>query len=60
MDIVYNPLETRLLKAAAGAGCKTVDGLAMLVNQGARQFEWWTGKKAPRKIMRLAVLENLP
>ncbi len=60
MDIVYNPLETRLLKAAARVGCKTVDGLAMLVNQGARQFEWWTGKKAPMEVMRQAALENLP
>ncbi len=59
MDIVYNPLETRLLKAAARAGCKTVDGLAMFVNQGARQFEWWTGEKAPVAKMRQAVLENL-
>ncbi len=60
MDIVYNPLETRLLKAAARAGCKTVDGLSMFVNQGACQFEWWTGKKAPVEVMRQAVLENLP
>ena len=59
MDIVYNPLETKLLKAAARAGCKTVDGLAMFVNQGARQFEWWTGTKAPVEMMRQAVLENL-
>jgi len=59
MDIVYNPLETRLLKAAARAGCKTVDGLAMFVNQGARQFEWWTGAKAPVEMMRQTVLENL-
>jgi shikimate dehydrogenase len=60
MDIVYTPLETRLLKAAARVGCKTVDGLAMFVNQGARQFEWWTGEKAPVEVMRRAVLENLP
>ena len=60
MDIVYNPLETGLLKAAARVGCKTVDGLAMFVNQGARQFEWWTGAKAPVELMRRAVLENLP
>ncbi len=59
MDIVYNPLETRLLKAAAQVGCKTVDGLAMFVNQGARQFEWWTEKKAPVEVMRQAALENL-
>ena len=60
MDIVYNPLKTRLLEAAARKGCKTVDGLAMFVNQGARQFEWWTGESAPVEIMRQAVLESLP
>ena len=59
MDIVYNPLETRLLQAAARKGCKTVDGLAMFVNQGARQFEWWTGVSAPVEIMHQAVLEKL-
>ncbi len=59
MDIVYNPRETLLLKTAARAGCKTIDGLAMFVNQGARQFEWWTGEKAPVAIMRQAVIEQL-
>ena len=59
MDIIYNPLETRLLAAASRAGCKTVDGLTMFVNQGARQFEWWTGEQAPVEIMRQAVRENL-
>lgn len=59
MDIVYNPLETRLLKEASRIGCKTIDGLAMFVNQGARQFEWWTGEKAPVEIMKQAVIENL-
>jgi len=60
MDIVYNPVQTQLLQEAARTGCKTVDGLAMFVNQGARQFEWWTGKTAPREVMRRAVLESLP
>ena len=59
MDIIYNPLETALLKDAARAGCRTIDGLAMFVNQGARQFEWWTGEKAPRAVMRQAVMETL-
>lgn len=52
MDIVYAPLQTRLLKEAAGAGCKTVDGLAMLLYQGAAQFKLWTGKEAPLNVMR--------
>ena len=59
MDIVYNPRETMLLKTARSLGCKTVDGVAMFVNQGAAQFELWTGKKAPRDIMRVTVLEKL-
>ena len=47
------------MQEAARAGCKTVDGLAMFVNQGARQFEWWTGEKAPVEVMKQAVIENL-
>ncbi|QTA87738.1 shikimate dehydrogenase [Desulfonema magnum] len=59
MDIVYNPLKTRLLKDAQEAGCVTIDGVAMFVYQGAFQFELWTGKKAPVEIMRKAVLMKL-
>lgn len=42
-DIVYNPLETSLLKDAAARGLKTVDGLGMLLHQAAAAFEIWTG-----------------
>jgi shikimate dehydrogenase len=59
MDIVYAPLETKLLKDAAQAGCTTIDGLAMLLYQGAAQFELWTGHKAPVDIMRRALLGGL-
>lgn len=52
MDIVYAPLQTRLLKEAEMAGCETVDGLAMLLYQGMAQFELWTGKDAPANVMR--------
>lgn len=52
MDIVYAPRRTRLLQEAAAAGCETVDGLAMLLYQGAVQFELWTGEEAPLEIMR--------
>ncbi|MCK4838940.1 MAG: shikimate dehydrogenase, partial [Desulfobulbaceae bacterium] len=52
MDIVYSPLETKLLKEAAGAGCQVIDGLAMLLYQGAAQFEIWTGLKPPLEAMR--------
>ena len=59
MDIVYNPLETRLLSAAREAGCTVVDGVAMFVHQGAIQFERWTGKKAPVQLMKKTVLATL-
>jgi shikimate dehydrogenase len=52
MDIVYAPLETRLLREARAAGCQVVDGLAMLLYQGAAQFELWTGRTAPLAVMR--------
>ncbi len=59
MDIVYNPLKTMLLKMAAERGAETIDGVGMFVNQGALQFELWTGEKAPIDIMRSAVLDAL-
>ena len=59
MDIVYNPLQTCLLKAAEKCGALTIDGLEMFVGQGARQFELWTGEPAPVKVMRQTVLEYL-
>ncbi|MBN2341359.1 MAG: shikimate dehydrogenase [Deltaproteobacteria bacterium] len=59
MDIVYNPLETRLLKDAAAKGLRTVSGLEMFVNQAVIQFESWTGKTAPKTVMRDVVLAKL-
>jgi shikimate dehydrogenase len=59
MDVVYNPLETKLLAAARDAGCTVVDGVAMFVHQGACQFERWTGRKAPVQLMKKTVLEAL-
>ena len=50
-DVVYNPMETRLLAAAKVAGARTLNGLAMLVYQGAIAFELWTGREAPVNIM---------
>jgi len=55
MDIVYNPRETRLLQEAAAAGCRTVLGFEMLLNQGILQFEAWTGRPAPAAVMRQAL-----
>lgn len=59
MDIVYNPLKTKLLQVADDRGCQTIDGVSMFVYQGALQFELWTGKEAPLDIMRQAVLASL-
>ncbi len=58
-DIVYNPLQTKLLKEAKSAGCQVIPGIEMFVNQAVRQFELWTGETAPVGIMRKVVEENL-
>ena len=58
-DMVYRPAETRLLKAAKAAGCKTANGLGMLLHQGAKAFEIWTGQPAPLDVMRRALEENV-
>ncbi len=50
-DLVYNPLQTKLLRQAEEAGCRTIDGVGMLVHQGAIAFEMWTGRKAPLNVM---------
>jgi shikimate dehydrogenase len=59
MDIVYNPLETKLAKDAKAAGAKVISGVEMLIYQGAASFELWTGKSAPVEVMRQAVLNHL-
>lgn len=59
MDIVYNPLKTRLLKEAEAIGCNIVDGVSMFVYQGVAQFEMWTGLKAPVDLMRKTVINAL-
>jgi shikimate dehydrogenase len=59
MDIVYNPIETRLLSEAKKKGCKTVDGVGMLVNQGAASEKIWLDIDAPVEIMREVVYEQL-
>ena len=59
MDIVYNPLKTKLLADAEARGLKTISGVEMFVNQAVMQFELWTGKPAPRAVMRDVVLQHL-
>lgn len=58
-DIVYRPPQTRLLQLANSAGARTINGLDMLVNQGACTFELWTRKNAPILEMRHAIDQGL-
>ena len=53
-DLIYNPIETAFLKQGREAGCETLSGLPMLVAQGRRQFELWTGKTPSAEVMHRA------
>jgi len=58
-DLVYNPLETPLLREARRAGARTQGGLAMLLHQGAAAFRLWTGREPPVEVMRVALRRAL-
>ncbi|MDH3997834.1 MAG: shikimate dehydrogenase [Desulfuromonadales bacterium] len=58
-DVVYNPLQTKLLKQAEAAGLKTISGVEMFINQAVLQFEQFTGVDAPLETMRQVVMEQL-
>ena len=58
-DMVYNPVETLLLRSARAQGRTVVPGTEMFLEQAARQFEIWTGESAPRTVMERAALEAL-
>jgi shikimate dehydrogenase len=58
-DLVYNPPETLLLRAAKSHGAKRLAGRGMLLYQGVIAFEIWTGKKAPVPIMRNALSRQI-
>jgi len=58
-DLVYNPIETPLLRLARQKGIPVITGVEMFVQQGARQFEIWTGKPAPEEEMLRVVLHSL-
>ncbi|HZT31417.1 MAG TPA: shikimate dehydrogenase [Bryobacteraceae bacterium] len=58
-DMVYNPLETELLRRAREQGKEVIPGLDMFIEQAIRQFELWTGESAPRPLMEKAALEAL-
>lgn len=55
-DLVYAPLETRLLQQAKAAGAQTTDGLQMLIQQGVEAFRLWTGLSPPREVIYQAAL----
>ncbi len=57
-DIIPNPPRTGFVKAAEAKGCKTLDGLGMLVRQGMISFEMWTGQKPSYEVMRQALAEE--
>jgi shikimate dehydrogenase len=59
MDIIYNPLETKLMATARQKKCLLIDGVEMFVRQGAMQFELWTGGKAPYQKMDSVVRQEL-
>lgn len=59
MDAVYRPVETRLLREAAAAGARTIDGSWMLLYQGVEAFERWTGRDAPVEAMGRALRDRL-
>ncbi len=58
-DMVYNPLETLLLKRAKAQGCVVIPGTEMLLEQALCQFELWTGETGPRDVMRAALESHL-
>jgi 3-dehydroquinate dehydratase/shikimate dehydrogenase len=56
LDMVYDPLETRLLREAQAAGCTIIEGLEMLLAQAVAQFETWTGLEAPVEVLKATAL----
>lgn len=59
MDLIYRPLQTKLLRMAAERGIRTVSGVEMFLAQGVAQWELWMGSRAPQPAMRRAVLKAL-
>jgi shikimate 5-dehydrogenase len=53
-DLTYSARESLLLRDARAQGCRTLDGLPMLIAQAERQFEWWTGQRPTPGVMRAA------
>ncbi|MBL9137443.1 MAG: shikimate dehydrogenase [Verrucomicrobiales bacterium] len=58
-DMIYRPAMTPFLMAARDAGCRTANGLGMLLYQGAAALSWWSGRPAPAEVMRRALSEHI-
>jgi len=58
-DLIYNPLQTPFLNGAQASGAKTISGLEMLIHQGSKAFEIWTGKPMPIDLVRKTLLKAL-
>jgi shikimate dehydrogenase len=58
-DVIYNPQETKLIKAAKEKGLKCANGIGMLLYQGVMAFEHWTKQKAPVEVMRQALKKQI-
>jgi shikimate dehydrogenase len=58
-DMIYRPALTPLLQTARAAGCRTANGLGMLLYQGAKALEIWSGQAAPIAVMRDALLKHI-
>jgi shikimate dehydrogenase len=58
-DMIYRPAETPFLKGAKESGCRVANGLGMLLYQGAKALEIWTGQNAPVEVMRKALVKNI-
>jgi shikimate 5-dehydrogenase len=59
MDLIYRPMQTKLLRMAAARGMATVSGAEMFVAQGVAQWELWMGQRAPEASMKQAILRAL-
>ncbi len=58
-DVIYNPIETKLLTDAKEKGCQTINGLSMFINQAAEQFRLWTDIDPPVELMSNVVTKTL-
>lgn len=59
MDVIYNPLKTKIMRDAENANCRALSGLDMFVHQGAEQIKLWTGREPDRLMMKKVVEERL-